>query len=153
MWGLTPIFPARLDLAKRSLILDDPTGEIITLVLNRDAVLWLQDMPGRVQVEIGRAVKVKSRPLECYYWGHVVPKAARNESHTLTHPEAHRLLLDTCAPRDRFGRPITTSDEDFTRLIQLEYVEACRDFLAREMGVHTMDPDKNWRANGHKEKT
>lgn len=140
---MIPIFPARLYLADRLLILDDSTGETITLALNRDATIWLQNLPQRVQVEIGPARKIKSRPLEQYYWGHMIPLVQKHQG--MTPAEAHRFLLDNCAPRDRFGRPITTSDDDFTRLLQLEYVETCRDYMAREMGIQTMDPDRNWR--------
>lgn len=140
---MTPTFSARL--TRGAIILDDSTGETVTLALNRDATIWLQNLPQRVQVQIGPARKIKSRPLECYYWGHIIPLAKDNEHHKMTAAEAHRFLLDNCAPRDRFGRPITTSDDDFTRLLQLEYVETCRDFMAREMGIQTMDPDRNWR--------
>lgn len=149
---MTPVFTGQYNAAQRLITLDNPMGEVVTLVLSRDAAICFQDLPKRVQIEIGKARRIKSHPYNNYYWGHVIPRAARNECHHMTDSEAHRFLLDNCAKRDRFGRPIRMSDGDFTLMDQLEYVQTCRDFMAREMNVQTMDPDPNWRNHGRKEK-
>lgn len=63
----------------------------------------------------------------------------------MTTGEAHRFLLAECAERDRFGRPITTSDSDFTVVMQLGYIESVRNMMARDMDIPTHDPDPAWR--------
>jgi hypothetical protein len=40
------IHPATMDLANQVITLDEPTGEAFTLILNRDAAIHLQSLPG-----------------------------------------------------------------------------------------------------------
>lgn len=137
------IFPGSYDRARSVIELDNATGEAVTLLPSRDALIFMQDLPRRIQFTLARLTRAKSRPLENYYWSHLIPKIQKHQG--MTPPEAHRFLLDSCAPRDRFGRPITMSDGDFDLWMQMPYIETCRDFMARDMDIETMDPDPNWR--------
>lgn len=150
------IHPARLDLAKQLITLDEPTGEVFTLLLSRDAAIHLQELPARIQIAIGRAQKIKSRPLECYYWNYIVPlikkhfgelftdDAVRLGHDAVTEHEAHRAALDKIGERDRFGRVITSSEPEFDLFMQMGYIEALRKWLALA-GIPTLDPTKDWR--------
>jgi hypothetical protein len=149
------IHPATMDLANQVITLDEPTGEAFTLILNRDAAIHLQSLPRRMQAQFGRAVKVKSRPLECYYWNYLVPLIkkhfgelftddADDMARTVTEYEAHRAALDKVGERDRFGRVITSSEPEFDLYKQMGFIEAVRRWLELS-GVPTIDPMKNWR--------
>jgi hypothetical protein len=100
---------------------------------------------GEEMAKLLRWLKPKSRPLENYYWGYIIPLVAKNEKHEMTTGEAHRFCLDECAQRDRFGRPISTSDADFKVKDQLAYVESVRMMMARDLGIETNDPDPRWK--------
>lgn len=149
------IHPATLDLANQIITLDQPTGEAFTLILNRDAAIHLQSLPRRMQAQFGRAVKVKSRPLEMYYWNYIVPLIKKHfgelftddadqMARDITEYEAHRAALDKVGERDRFGRVITSSEPEFDLYMQMGYIEAVRRWLELS-GVPTIDPMKNWR--------
>lgn len=86
----------------------------------------------------------KSRDLEEYYHSHLVPLVAEHQG--MTHAEAHRFLLELYAERDRFGRPIRTSDGDFSRDRQVRFVEIVRNGMARDMDLQTDDPDPEWKS-------
>ncbi len=150
------IHPATMDLTNQVITLDEPTGEAFTLILNRDAAIHLQSLPRRMQAQFGRAVKVKSRPLECYYWNYLVPLIKKHFGElftddadamardAVTEHEAHRAALDKVGERDRFGRVITSSEPEFDLYMQMGYIEAVRQWLSLS-GVPTIDPMKNWR--------
>lgn len=150
------IHPSTLDLGRQMIMMDDATGEAFTLLVNRDAAIHLQDLPRRIQIQIGRATKVKSRPLECYYWNYLVPlikkhfgelftdDANRLAIESVTEYEAHRAALDKVGERDRFGRVISSSEAEFDLYMQMGFIEAVRKWLALS-GIPTIDPTKNWR--------
>jgi len=147
------IHPATLDLGNQIITLDEPTGEAFTLILNRDAAIHLQSLPRRIQAQFGRAQKVKSRPLERYYWNYVVPLIKKHfgelfaeDAHQMavTEYEAHRAALDKVGERDRFGRVVTSSDSEFDLYMQMGFIESVRRWLELS-GVPTIDPTRNWR--------
>lgn len=93
-----------------------------------------------LEIIVKKKSKRKSRDLEKYYWCVVVPMYA--EFQGCTPAEGHRELLKECAPKDERGNKITTSDPDFSLALHCQYVQICRDHMARDLGVLTPDPER-----------
>ncbi len=93
-----------------------------------------------IEISIKKKSKRKSRDLERYYWCVVVPMYA--ESQGCTPSEAHRDLIAECAPIDERGHKITTSDIDFSLAMHCQYVQLCRDHMARDLNIVTPDPER-----------
>lgn len=99
-----------------------------------------------IDIMIRRRSKSKSRRVENYFFGVLIPlRCECSENDRLTPDEAKRDFYSHCSPIDERGNIITMSDGDFTLALQMQFLERCRDYLAREHYTESPDPDISWR--------
>jgi len=95
---------------------------------------------GEYELVLRKKKKRKSRPYECYYWPVLVELWAAHYPHPSV-TAAHEHLLLECAPRGEDGKPIRTSDDEFTLELQMIYIERVRYFM-HDKDCPTPDPNE-----------